>query len=54
LRGKWNNRIKVAISEMRLDSFKIVLILREVMLRKVMLRVGPFDDLQWWFKIEIS
>jgi hypothetical protein len=29
-------------------------VLREVMLRKVMLRVGPFDDLQWWFKIEIS
>jgi hypothetical protein len=23
-------------------------------LRKVMLSVGPFDDLQWWVKIEIS
>jgi len=28
--------------------------LRKVMLRKVMLRVGPFDDLQWRVKIEIS
>jgi hypothetical protein len=28
--------------------------LRKAMLRKVMLRAVPFDDRQWWVKIEIS
>jgi hypothetical protein len=29
-------------------------VLRKAMLRKVMLRAVPFDDRQWWVKIEIS
>ena len=36
LRSKWNNRIKITISKMRLDGFEIVLTLRE--------EIHPFFD----------